>query len=73
MPDQTINADTGQVESNPPPAATPMYRPIGSTIPSIINIPPQVAVTVFWVAVGFGICWWLTGRRDRRGGGGMFF
>jgi hypothetical protein len=34
-----------------------------SSISSMINVPPTVAVTVFWVAVGFGLCWWLTGKR----------
>lgn len=33
---------------------------------SVINIPPQIAVTVCWVALGFGIAWWLLERRDGR-------
>lgn len=70
----TFDAETGQVdqETETPNPGFPPYnptqriaRPVG-TIPSMINIPPQVAVTVFWMAVGFGLCWWLSNRRSPR-------
>ncbi len=63
--EQTINAATGQVEPESVRPQPMVARPPQYTIPSIINIPPQIAVTVFWVALGFGLCWWLMGKRSR--------
>lgn len=55
---KTINADGTISDTGSPLVTTP-----NNTVASIINIPPQIAVTIFWVAVGFGICWWLTSTR----------
>jgi hypothetical protein len=49
----TLDADTG----TPVPDAPVVTN---SGIPSVINIPPQIAVTVCWIAVGFAACWYLT-------------
>lgn len=39
-----------------PPVQTPASQ---ATIPSMINIPPQLAVTVTWIGVGIVIGWLL--------------
>lgn len=52
----TLDADTG----TPIPQSGSPY-----TQPSMIKIPPQVATTVCWVALGFGIAWWLFTRNQR--------
>jgi hypothetical protein len=66
----TYDADTGETVQPPPVQPYPMRN--GYTVPSLINIPPQVAVTVFWVAVGFGLCWWMTGQKGNRGNHSFF-
>jgi hypothetical protein len=64
----TFDADTGTpVTADIPVTPSPMNGT--STIPSVINIPPQIAVTVCWIALGFAICWYLT--RPKRHGSGI--
>lgn len=42
---------------------TPMNTaPINTGTPSIISIPPQIATTLVWVAVGFAIGVWICNR-----------
>lgn len=62
---QTINADATVVDPTQTQSAPLTAVPHG-TVASIINIPPQIAVTIFWVAVGFGLCWWLMDRMPRK-------
>jgi len=56
---QTVDAQTGQVVNDATTAAS--ITP--STTASIINIPPQIATTVCWIALGFALCWWFTCRK----------
>jgi hypothetical protein len=55
---KTINAD-GTVSTDSSDTVSTVPK---GTVASIINVPPQIAVTIFWVAVGFGLCWWLSKR-----------
>ncbi|MDE2105989.1 MAG: hypothetical protein KGL39_52690 [Patescibacteria group bacterium] len=57
---KTFDADTGQPVTDAAPLTTP-----NGTVASIVNIPPQIATTIVWVALGFAICWYLT-RPKRR-------
>jgi len=58
----TFDADSGAPINDTTASTT------SSTIPtaSIINVPPQIAVTICWIAVGFALCWYMT-RPKRRG------
>jgi len=63
MERKTTFAETEVVDSIPPGQPT---RLPNSQMASVINIPPQIAVTVCWVALGFGICWWLMDRQNTK-------
>jgi len=41
-------------------------KPIIGTTPSIISIPPQIATTLVWVAIGFALGVWLTNRSSTK-------
>lgn len=41
----------------------PNTKPILSSTPSLISINPQIATTLVWVALGFGIGVWLMSNR----------
>ncbi len=60
MPEKTVY-DTEVVDEIPRVTKIPT-----GTVASVINIPPQIATTVCWVAVGFALCWWLTGKREEK-------
>lgn len=59
---KTVNADA-TVDINPVDNAQPsgVLSPITPpyTVASIINIPPQIATTVCWVALGVAIGWYI--------------
>lgn len=60
---KTYDADSGTPVTNNDTAGTgtsnvqPM--PANGAMASIINIPPQIAVTLVWVALGFVIAWYF--------------
>jgi len=61
MPD-TIDINAANTYVDPP--LTVNRAPL-ATIPSIINIPPQIAVTAFWVMLGIGIGWWMFSKHQK--------
>lgn len=60
---KTVNADATldpqPVVDNSTASGILTTIPPQYTMASIINIPPQIATTVCWVAVGVAIGWWL--------------
>lgn len=59
---QTFEADTGQPVNPQPIPQSPNWQ-----VPSMVKIPPQIATTLCWVALGFGIALWLEHRRNSKG------
>lgn len=59
---KTVNANTEVVDSIPATSPSNNGQQF-NTVPSIINIPPQISTTLVWVAVGFAIGVWVMWNR----------
>jgi hypothetical protein len=62
---QTFDAETG-APTTASPTVPLTTGPSVMTAPSTtVNIPMKVVVPIVWIAIGFGVCWWIT-RPSRR-------